>query len=121
VLRVRSGLFFEHQLKTGKITIENENEFKNMFFYLQDITSGDWIVTTSSLRANKMYVTWYIFWSKFILIEVIPYFTIVILNSAIVRKIWKSNKFRRRFVVSRKADFGSYHVVVFLYITPTFM
>jgi hypothetical protein len=56
-------------------------------------------VFASDLRGNPTYVTYYIFWSKFLLVEVIPYFLIVILNSLIITKIWKSNKFRRRFVV----------------------
>ena len=67
-----------------------------MFF--QDFNNKVY-VKSSALRQNEIYVTYYIFWSKFILVEVIPYVTIVVLNSAIVRKIWKSSKFRRRFVV----------------------
>lgn len=57
-------------------------------------------VSGTSLRSNPIYVTYYIFWSKFIFVEVIPYFTILILNSLIIGKIWKSSKFRKRFVVS---------------------
>lgn len=56
-------------------------------------------VTGTPLRSNPLYVTYYIFWSKFIFVEVIPYFTILILNSLIIGKIWKSNQFRKRFVV----------------------
>ena len=54
----------------------------------------------SALRSNSQYVFYYIFWSKFVLVEVIPYFVILVLNSLIISKIWKSNQFRRRFVVS---------------------
>ena len=67
-------------------------------FYQQ--ISGRIDIQDSTLRRNKAYAIGYVFWSKFILVEIIPYFTIVVLNSAIVRKIWKSNKFRRRFVVN---------------------
>ena len=71
------------------------------------------VVVESWLRRNKVYVIGYVFWAKFILVEVIPYFTIVILNSAIVRKIWKSNQFRRRFVVnSNKYFFKSMQVYI---------
>lgn len=58
------------------------------------------VVIGSDLRSNQLYVTYYIFWSKFILVEAIPYFTILILNSLIIGKIYKSNQFRKRFVVS---------------------
>ena len=61
--------------------------------------TNEYEVFASDLRGNPIYVTYYIFWSKFLLVEVIPYFLIVILNSLIITKIWKSNKFRRRFVV----------------------
>ena len=50
------------------------------------------------MRTNPIYITYYIFWSKFIFVEVIPYFTIMVLNSRIIGKIWKSSRFRRRFV-----------------------
>ncbi|XP_059087497.1 FMRFamide receptor-like [Tigriopus californicus] len=56
------------------------------------------VVSGSALRSNPIYVTYYIFWSKFILIEVIPYFIILVLNSLIIGKIWKSTQFRKRFV-----------------------
>ena len=58
------------------------------------------IVQESKLRQHPVYITYYIFWSKFLLIEIIPYLTIMILNRMIISKIYKSNKFRRRFVVS---------------------
>jgi len=45
---------------------------------------------------------YYIFWSKFIFVEVIPYFTILVLNSLIIGKIYKSSQFRKRFVVSAR-------------------
>ena len=54
----------------------------------------------TDLRTNAVYATYYVFWSKFILIEVIPYCTIVILNSLIVTKIWKSIQFRKKLTVS---------------------
>ena len=50
--------------------------------------------------SGQNYITYYIFWSKFLLVEMIPYFTIIVLNSMILGKIWKSTQFRKRFVVS---------------------
>ncbi len=58
------------------------------------------MVLGSALRRDPVYVTYYIFWSKFILVEAIPYVTIVVLNSLIIGKIYKSSPFRKRFVVS---------------------
>lgn len=62
------------------------------------------VVSGSALRSNPIYVTYYIFWSKFILIEVIPYLIILVLNSLIIGKIWKSTQFRKRFVVSHSLE-----------------
>ena len=61
----------------------------------------------TALRSNGIYVTYYIFWSKFILVEVIPYMTIMILNLRIIGKIWKSSRFRRRFVETEDPEMTS--------------
>ena len=53
--------------------------------------------TSTALREDKIYATLYVFWSKFILIEFIPYSTILIMNIFIIIKITKSIRFRRRF------------------------
>ena len=57
------------------------------------------IVIETSLRLNKIYVIGYVFWIKFIFVEVIPYLTIVVLNYAIARKSWKSRQFRQRLII----------------------
>ena len=49
------------------------------------------------MRENKVYVTFYLFWSKFIFIEFIPYTTILIMNIFIIIKITKSARFRKKF------------------------
>ena len=54
-------------------------------------------IVQSTLRSNPVYITYYIFWSKFILVEIIPYFTIIVLNSLIMGKIYKSTRFQNRF------------------------
>ena len=54
-------------------------------------------ITQTTLRSNPVYITYYIFWSKFILVEIIPYFTIIVLNSMIMGKIYKSTRFQNRF------------------------
>ena len=37
----------------------------------------------------------------------IPYVTIIVLNSMILGKIWKSTQFRKRFVVSERSALGT--------------
>ena len=50
------------------------------------------------------YVTLYVFWSKFIFIELVPYIVIIVLNSQIVLKIMKSAKFQSKFRQTRKSS-----------------
>ena len=51
----------------------------------------------TALRENFYYKKYYVFWSKFILIEVIPYAAIIIFNALILAKTVKAAKFRRKF------------------------
>ena len=53
------------------------------------------------LRRNPYYATLYVFWSKVIFMEVIPYFVIITLNTAIVYDIFKSHNFRKQHVVQK--------------------
>ena len=53
------------------------------------------------LRRNPYYATLYVFWSKVIFMEVIPYFVIIALNGAIVFDIFKSHNFRKQHVVQK--------------------
>ena len=52
-------------------------------------------VTTTSLRRNPLYVFLYVFASKFVLFELIPYLTVLICNIIILVKIKRSKNFRR--------------------------
>ncbi len=69
-------------------------------------SNGTWVsgVRSTQLRSNNDYITFYIFWSKFLIVEMIPYITIIVLNARILTKIWKSTQFRKRFVVSGSID-----------------
>ena len=55
-------------------------------------------IRKTSLRKNPYYSTIYVFWSKVILMEIIPYCLISILNGFIIAKIYSSSKFRQQFV-----------------------
>ena len=46
---------------------------------------------------QEYYKKYYVFWSKFILIEVIPYAAIIVFNALILAKTVKAAKFRRKF------------------------
>lgn len=57
-------------------------------------------IITTDMRRHPLYMSLYIFWSKFILVELIPYFTILICNVFIICKITKSAKFRKKFHIN---------------------
>ena len=54
-------------------------------------------VEATKMRKNELYVSLYLFWSKFLFIEVVPYTTILVMNIFIIIKITKSARFRKRF------------------------
>jgi len=51
----------------------------------------------TDFRKNPTYVALYVFWAKFLLVEMIPYFNIIVLNGWILVKIHKSSSFQRKF------------------------
>ena len=56
------------------------------------------------MRRDPLYESLYTFWSKMIVMEVVPYATIIILNAFIIAKIVKSNRFRRNFRYAKGRD-----------------
>jgi len=61
------------------------------------------------MRENKIYVSLYLFWSKFIFIEFIPYTTILIMNIFIIIKITKSARFRKKFQTRQEENESENH------------
>lgn len=55
------------------------------------------MIDATWLRKDKGYQIYYMFWSKVIFLEVIPYCTIFILNALIIRQIVSSFRFRQAF------------------------
>ena len=51
----------------------------------------------TDMRENPYYATYYVFWSKVILMELIPYLFISTLNGFIIAKVFSSYKFRQQF------------------------
>lgn len=71
------------------------------FFELKTYTDPETGLTSiraSGLRQNAVYRSAYVFWSKFLLIELIPYILVVIMNSFIIVKIVKSSRFRQKIM-----------------------
>lgn len=64
-------------------------------------------VRHTEMRQNAHYEKYYVFWSKIVFMEMIPYCTIIILNVIIVWKIVKSSKFRRNFTRRSQLQNGS--------------
>ena len=51
---------------------------------------------TTWLRNNWWYIIFYVFWSKFILVELIPWFTVIILTISTSRKMKEFQVMRDR-------------------------
>ena len=56
----------------------------------------------TALRLNHWYVVLYVFWSKFLLVDIFPWITVIVLNICIWRKIKDFRRFRRETL--RKHD-----------------
>ena len=59
------------------------------FFELR-IERGD--IVTTEMRNSALYSSLYVFWSKLVLFEVIPYCTIMLCNILIVAKVQKASR-----------------------------
>jgi hypothetical protein len=57
-----------------------------------DPETNNTAIVGTELRQNPLYMSIYLVWSKLILTELVPYFTILILNSFIVVKIIQSSR-----------------------------
>ena len=74
-----------------------------LFFRFFELKKAVFIFTNeatlepTNLRLNDTYITIYNTWMRLFILEIIPYFTILILNLAILRTIMKSSNFRRKF------------------------
>ena len=49
-----------------------------IFFFQYDPEINRSVVVSTEMRQNPLYVSLYVFWSKFIFIELIPYVTILV-------------------------------------------
>ena len=100
-------------LTTSKYPCEN-------YYYFQlttelDPSTNETVITTTELRRNPYYASGYVFWSKLIITDLIPYVIIIVLNSFIVVKILKSSRFRARIVRNRNESCQINREVSYLY------
>ena len=49
----------------------------------------------TTLRQNYWYVVLYVFWSKFIFVDIIPWVTVIVLNFSICKQIQEFRRIRR--------------------------
>ena len=54
-------------------------------------------IIPSTLRNNQVYVSIYLTWMKIIIIEAIPYISILTLNICILKKVYNASKYRQSF------------------------
>ena len=66
-------------------------QFFEMETYVFTFTN-ETAIRETELRKNPLYESYYTFWSKMVVMEIIPYSTIIVLNAFIVWKIVKSSK-----------------------------
>ena len=70
-------------------------------------SSGNWTqfeIHESSFRTGHIYNLYYRIWLTFLVIEAIPYLTIILLNGLILKKIVMSYTFRRSFTARSKSN-----------------
>ena len=94
-----SSLYNENTTATGShlenITDVNEkNDYVAEFQYETTIVE-DLGYRGTPMRLNHWYTVLYVFWSKFIFVELVPWFTLIILNFCIWKKIKEFQRIRR--------------------------
>ena len=87
--------------------IFNQSTNYNIFYedhYQENITQyvEDIGYRGTALRLNHWYVVLYVFWSKFLFVDILPWVTVIVLNICIWRKIRDFRRFRRETL--RKQD-----------------
>lgn len=61
--------------------------------------TNETLVGSTALRKDPLYKTIYVMWMKLIILELVPYITIIVLNTLIVKQILQSYQFRKKFRV----------------------
>ena len=65
-----------------------------------NVTGFRYQLAATELRDNPIYINVYTVWMSIILLEAVPYVTILVLNALIIRQILRSYNFRQGFLQS---------------------
>ena len=63
----------------------------------QSMFTNETTIIASTLRNNPAYVSIYLTWMKIIIVEAIPYISILTLNICILKKVYNASKYRQSF------------------------
>ena len=88
------------------------------FFELRthfSVLTHETMIIGSNLRRNPVYIGIYLTWMKIVIMEAIPYVTILTLNILILKQVFDGSKFRSSF--RTKSKFAHQNVVVKSYYT----
>ena len=99
---LRSEVYYEDQ-NSNITNLENESVLQNNdSLHLEKDSAANnttpeptIIIVGTEIRRNPWYMIIYVFWSKFLLVEIVPYLLMIIMNILIWRKIQEFAKIRR--------------------------
>ena len=99
---LRSEVLYEDEA-TNTTNVENESVLQdnNSSYFEKGIVSNyttpepTIIIVGTEIRRNPWYIIIYVFWSKFLLVEIVPYLLMIVMNILIWRKIQEFAKIRR--------------------------
>ena len=90
----------EVPLETAQILTYNLLFIFHRFLELKTYRSmftNETTIIASTLRNNPAYVSIYLTWMKIIIIEAIPYISILTLNICILKNVYNASKYRQSF------------------------
>ena len=73
----------------------NVSYHKEMSFVANCINESTTYIDVTDLRRNPLYIIIYLFWSKFLCVEIFPYILMIVMNILIWRKIQEFARIRR--------------------------
>ena len=73
----------------------NVSYHKEMSFVANCVNESTIIIGVTDLRRNPLYIIIYLFWSKFLMVEIFPYIVMIVMNIRIFMKIQEFARIRR--------------------------
>ena len=92
-----TNLHKEQNITTKKENFDTSNYTNDNLSYVNEYSydEDELGYRGTPMRLNHWYIVIYVFWSKFLLVEIIPWVTVIILNVFIWRKIQEFQRIRR--------------------------